>query len=180
VRPEFAQRVGLAEIHQQSEPQPNVAGFARRQRYQLVFTFMHMQSVVWSERSQAHFGLGFADPWSDRRIASFVLAVPQQVLNRPEEINKRLVRQAMRGIMPEAVRQAADKILPSPLYERALKEQARETVLDLITDAQASACGYIDAPALRRHYEAICRGAAEHPGFWCALTLEMWLRQYWC
>jgi asparagine synthase (glutamine-hydrolysing) len=175
----FAAQVGLDELLQQSEPQPNGTGFSYRQRYGLIFAFMHMRGVVWSERTQARFGLGFADPWSDRRLATFVLAIPQQVLDRPGELNKRLPRQAMRGIMPESVRQNARKIVPSPLYKRALREQARGTILDLITDSKAGGCGYIDEPALRAHYEAICRGEPDHAHFWWALTLEMWLRQHW-
>jgi len=177
--PAFASRVGLNGLLQQSEPQPNVQGFSRRIRYRLIFAFMHMRGMVWSEPTQARFGLGFADPWSDRRLADFVLAVPQQVLDRPGELKKRLPRQAMRGIMPESVRQNARKIVPSPLYKQAFREQARHTILNLITDSRAGSYGYIDECALRTHYDAFCRGEPDHPCFWWALTLEMWLRQYW-
>ena len=179
VRPEFARRVDLIDIIRQSELQPNVKGFTRRQRYQLVFMYMHMRGVVWSERSHAHFGLGFADPWSDRRIASFVLAVPQQVLNRPREVNKRLARLAMRGIMPEEVRQAARKIEPMPLFDRGFKERGKHTALDLLTHSRADANGYMNERAVLNHYKSFLRGEPQRHDFWWALTLEMWLRQYW-
>jgi asparagine synthase (glutamine-hydrolysing) len=180
VRSEFAERVGLAEIVQQNEePQStNMSGLARRMRYKLVFAFMHMRGMVWSERTGARFGLGFADPWSDRRLAEFVLAVPQWRIQRVRE-PKRIARQAMRGIMPEEVRKETRKISPNPVYERAIREQARDTILDLIKDSRAAACGYLDEGVLRGHYQSILRGEPDHPGLWWALTLEMWLRRYW-
>jgi asparagine synthase (glutamine-hydrolysing) len=175
----FAKRVDLAEIARRSGIQPKVDGYSRRMRYEYIFTLMHMRGMVWSERTYAKFGQCFADPWSDRRIASFALAVPQQVLNRPGELNKRLVRQAMQGIMPEPVRQAARKIVPSPVYQRALKEQAKDTVRMLIRDSRAALHGYIDEKLFGEHYEALLNGGRQHHCFWWTLTLEMWLRECW-
>ena len=179
VRPQFATSVGLEEIGRESNPPANVTGFARGRRYQAIFAPMHMRSMVWSERTQARFGLGFADPWSDRRIASFVLAVPQPVIARPGGGDKPFVRRAMRGIMPEAVRLAARKIVPYPLYRHALENKARQTVMDLMSESQSAARGYVDPSVLRSHFESICRGERDHHCFWWALTLEMWLRNHW-
>jgi asparagine synthase (glutamine-hydrolysing) len=178
VRPEFAKRAGLDEVVEQYEPSPNLKESARRQRYYAMFWPMDLSSVVWIERSRARFGLGFADPWSDRRLASFVLAVPQRVLNLPSE-TKRIARRAMRGIMPEKARREADKVFLGPLYRPALKEYAKDAVLDLITDSQAGARGYVDEDVLHNQYEAIRRGKQGLHGLWEALTLEMWLRRYW-
>ena len=177
VRPEFAERIGLAEIVQGGEPQPTMKNQARRMRYELIFTPMHMRGMVWSERSWARYGLGFADPWSDRRLAEFVLAVPQWRIQRVGE-SKRIARLAMRGLMPEQVRRKTAKIAPTPLYHRALREQARGTVLGLLTSSRAAARGYLDEGALRDYYGRFVRGGPERPEFWWYLTLEMWLRQH--
>ena len=177
VRPEFAERIGLAEIIEQSEPRPPVTDHARRMRYELIFTPMHLRGMVWSERTWARYGLGFADPWSDRRMAEFVMAVPQWRIQRVGEF-KRIARLAMRGLMPEQVRQSVAKIAPTPLYHRALKEQARGTVLDLLAGSQAAARGYLDEDALRNYFERFVRGGPERPEVWWSLTLEMWLRQH--
>lgn len=177
IRSELAERARLREIRQPEE-MPPVRGIARRQRYASVFTPMHMRGVVWSERTAAAAGLRFADPWSDRRIAEFAVAVPQRVLNITGE-EKRLTRTAMTGIMPERTRLAARKIAPRPLYRRALEVLARNTVRDLLHKAEAARRGYVDADALQAEYEAIRRGETEHPCFWYALTLEMWLRAHW-
>ena len=44
-----------------------------------------MRGVVWSERTQARFAQGFADPWSDLRIGRFVLSIPQWIVQRRGE-----------------------------------------------------------------------------------------------
>jgi len=181
VRPEFAERVNLAEIVRQNEkPRSDVRNLARRMRYESVFAFGAVRGMVWTERNEARFGLGFADAWSDRRLASFVLSIPQWRIQRVGE-PKRVARQAMRSIMPEQVRQKAGKIAhPAPLYYRALREQAKTTILDLITDSRAAALGYVDEDKLCRHYQSILGGVPDYRlYFWWTLTLEWWLRQHW-
>ena len=178
IRPEFARRVGLTEIMQQRFPQSGIRNQARRQRCQLIFSSMSMRRVMLLERSQAGFGLGFADPWSDRRLAGFVIAVPQMILHRIREY-KRLARMAMQGIMPEAICRANSKINPTPLYERGVRDRAKDTAMALLTGTGAGARGYIDEKVLRKHYESFLAGQPERYDFWWALTLEMWLRRYW-
>jgi asparagine synthase (glutamine-hydrolysing) len=177
VRPEFAQRIGLDEIIQQSKPRSPITDHARRMRYERVFMFASSRLMSADERIRARYGLGFADPWSDRRLAEFVLAVPQWRIQRVGQ-PKRIARLAMRDIMPEHVRHKTAKIAPTPLYHRALREQARGTVLDLLTGSRAAASGYLDEGVLRDYYERFVRGGPERPEFWWSLTLEMWLRRY--
>jgi asparagine synthase (glutamine-hydrolysing) len=178
VRAEFAQRVGLTDIIRESVPQPPVSGFARRKRYQTVFSPANTQDVVSWERSNARFGLGDADAFSDRRVVSFVLAVPQRVLARAGE-SKLLLRRSMQGIMPEEVRRAAGKILPTPLLDAGVNRHAKDTVLGLMAESSAEARGYIDGRVLADYMAAIWRGERRRPYYWFTLALEMWLRKYW-
>ena len=108
-----------------------------------------------------------------------MIAIPQQVLNRPGRVDKRFVREAMRGIMPEAVRENTAKVVPSPLYTRALRETAVDTIRSLITDTELARRGFVNEAALREHYDGVCAGNREHPSLWWALAMEMWLRRYW-
>ena len=175
---DFLQRQPLNGSPRTAIPPSSLKDPARRARYGLVFTGMHMRGVIWSERSQARFGMGFADPYSDRRIARFVLAAPQWMIQCPSH-HKRIVRQAMRGIMPADTAQLATKVSPRPLYHRALHDRARPTVLDLLSVPQAERRGFLAASRLRDHYDCILAGERDHPFFWWALSLEMWLRRYW-
>jgi asparagine synthase (glutamine-hydrolysing) len=179
VREDFAQRAHLEETKRlyKNPPSP-IREFGRRQRYEMIFTYMHMRGVIWSERTQARFGISFADPWSDRRLTSFVLAIPYEVVSPPRRY-KPFTRRAMRDIMPETARQSISKIVPSPFYMWAVREKARATILDLIDNSTAHERGYIDKMELRAHYDNLLAGNPDHPTFWWTLTVEMWLRQFW-
>lgn len=178
VRPEFARRVGMDEILHLGIPRTTLDGFARRKRYQTIFWSVNGQDAVSWERYNARFGMGDADPFSDRRVVEFVMAVPQRELNRAGEF-KLLARRAMRGVMPEEVRRAAGKGSMSPLLDAAIKQHAHETVLELIREPRAEALGFIDGRALAEDVAAYRRGEHGRVHFWFALALEMWLRDYW-
>jgi len=144
----------------------------------MIFSPVGTQDLVSWERSNSRFGLGDIDPFNDRRVVSFALAVPQRVLARAGE-SKLLLRRSMRGIMPEEARRAAGKILPQPLLDAAIHRHAKGTVLDLITKPSAEARGYIDGRVFADEIGAIWRGEYRRPYFWFTLALEMWLRKYW-
>jgi asparagine synthase (glutamine-hydrolysing) len=178
VQTEFAARIGLQSLNlRPSSPQP-LRNLVRKERYDAIFSAINMRSSVWADRMAARHGMQIADPWSDRRIVSFCMAVPQHLLNRPND-EKRLVRQAMLGVMPEDARLAARKILPFPLYEEALRVLAHDQVRELLLNPQAAARGYIVSEALTAYFDSYKSGAAAKPHFWYALTLEAWLRKYW-
>lgn len=178
LRRDFMQQIGRERAGVSDLATPPWRSLARRWRYRFIFTPLHMRGVLWSERTQARFGIGFADPWSDRRVAEFSLAVPQSVLNRGGD-EKRLVKLSMKGLMPERERRLVRKTVPTPFYRRALTQWSRPAVEDLLTDMEADKRGYVQEEELRRHYRSVLEGQIDHPCFWWALTLEMWLREYW-
>lgn len=174
LRPSFLAAADLpAARAQQSEP----AGLlgARALRHRFVFTPMHVRGMGWSERTYARHGLAFADPFSDRRLVELVLALPQAVLNRPNDQSKPLMREAVRGMMPEAARRGAGKIVPRPLFDSGLRERA-DLVRRLLTAPLVEQRGWVDAEALRRHFEGWLAGGDLDPEFWWALQVEAWLK----
>jgi asparagine synthase (glutamine-hydrolysing) len=148
---------------------------ARHLRYEAVFTPLHMRGVVWSERGYARYGLGFADPWSDRRLAEFALAIPPAVITRPGSTDKRLARSAVRGLMPERARARVAKTLPSPLSHRGLRDREVDTVHGLLHSPRVAALGLIDPSSARTAFAAYLDGAPMPAELWWTLSLEMWL-----
>jgi asparagine synthase (glutamine-hydrolysing) len=127
------------------------------------------------ERLRARFGMTFADPWADRRLVEFVLAVPPWRVQRPSE-PKRLARLALRSLLPAATVQALGKAEPANLYDRGLRDRARATATDLLTRSRLEALGFVDGDALRAYFEGYLEGKPLRFEPWWALTLEMWLR----
>jgi asparagine synthase (glutamine-hydrolysing) len=180
IRHDFAERAGLRDIASEAARAPvPVSGYSRAERYRAVFMPFHMRGMVWSDRTYARFGLAFADAWSDRRLAEFVLAVPAHVVAHPGGPPKRLARESMRGIIPEDVLADTVKVPPYPLYRLALEDRAADTIRSLLRDMRIARRGYVDGEALCAHYEDVAGGGREHPCLWWALSLEMWLRRFW-
>ncbi|TVQ41330.1 MAG: asparagine synthetase B family protein, partial [Spirochaetaceae bacterium] len=178
VRADFLRRAAAGPEYSPDSDSRHPLSAARRRRLLHVLSPLAMRVAAWSERTCAAFGIAYADPWSDRRIAEFVLAAPQHLLHRAVE-PKRLARRAMQGIMPAQAIRSAAKIVPGPLYEGALREQAYRTVVDLLTDSRAARLGFIDQTALRARFEQFVRGEERIFDLWSTLTLETWLRRYW-
>ncbi|WP_366657005.1 asparagine synthase-related protein [Fodinicurvata sp. EGI_FJ10296] len=177
LRSEFAERAGLAKQLASVEAPTSVRNASVRRRYQTIFDPLYAFTMVDFERNHARHGLLHADPWSDRRLVEFVLAIPQEELNRPSGY-KRLARDAMKGMMPEDARQKLDKVSLGPLSQYALQIGARDTITHLITDSQVAARGFVDDAKLQALYEAASRGGST-TGLWEILCLEVWLRRYW-
>jgi asparagine synthase (glutamine-hydrolysing) len=151
---------------------------AARERYRCVYSPLVMRVMMYAERLSAGVGLGFADPWSDRRLAEFVLACPQHLISRLTEA-KRLPRRAMHAIMPAEAIRAARKVSPEPLYRHAVCEKAYGTVLSLMSGSRCAQLGYVDEGRFRDRFERLARGEAPMFDLWSTLSLELWLRRYW-
>lgn len=151
---------------------------SHRERYRQIFSPLVMSVMRLTERHCAAHGLVMADPWSDRRLADFVLACPQHQVDRFRQ-PKRLARQAIRGIMPDEALLHCRKVIPEPLYEHAIRHVVHDSVLDLMTDSRCAALGLVDEAQYRALFRRHCRGDPQEVDFWPALSLELWLRRWW-
>ncbi|WP_373190415.1 asparagine synthetase B [Halomonas sp.] len=151
---------------------------SQRERYRQIFSPLVMSVMRHAERHCASHGLDKADPWSDRRLAAFVLACPQHQVNRFGQ-PKRIARQAIRGIMPDEALLHCRKVVPSPLYEHAIRHLVHDSVLGLLTDSRCAALGFVDEAHFRERFQRHCRGDLQDVDFWSTLSLELWLRRWW-
>ena len=178
IDPALATRTALADHLRATMAVPDGLGPVRSMRYGRLFLVGGLLDPVPLERDCARRGLDLRYAWSDRRLASFVLAVPQWIVQRHGD-SKRIARRAMDGIMPPAVVEGAGKIEPGALFDRGLLDRERSTVTDLFTNSQLAARGFVDEAVLRGHYQAMLRREPMRMDPWWSITMEMWLRAYW-
>ncbi len=181
VRSDFASRAQVYDLHERRYPASPITNEARRLRYELIFSSTSFRRISLIERHQAAHGLGFADPWSDRRIAEFVVSIPQHEVHRFLDY-KRLTRRGLKGILPErlqSITRLEANADPASLFDRGIYDRSRDTVRSLIIDSIAAEHGFVDKNILRDDYEAALSG--KHPPYelWWFLTLELWLREHW-
>lgn len=100
------------------------------------------------DRMSMAWGLEARQPFLDYRLVEFVTQLDYRLKTRGLK-TKYLARQAMRGTMPESVRNRVDKMgLPSPMA-RWLRTTERETCRDFLVDATS------------RHNDVLDRAGAE-------------------
>jgi asparagine synthase (glutamine-hydrolysing) len=180
IRSDFAASAGLEETIASSELADLAGADSSEARFRRIFSLTGRRWATDLERRHARAGLGYSDPFADRRIVEYVLAIPQSVVNRPGDDSKRLLRAAMNGVMPTAALNGARKVVPQGLFDRGLRQRARSTVIGFVNDMRAADMGWVDQDAARKSLGVL----AGEPGDlsfdpWWLLTLEWWLRQHW-
>jgi asparagine synthase (glutamine-hydrolysing) len=100
-----------------------------------------------SDAMAAAFGMEFRYPFLDRRLIEYVLRLPPR---RAEWFaGKLLLREALRGILPEAVRTRLDKTGFEALVERGL-DRENETIRGWLADSELVRLGAIDRKEMER------------------------------
>lgn len=173
--PDFVRRTGLEE---RLAP-PGFPGGARAEIYaNTVGTAWYSRIVHWHGRNAARFGIDVRHPFLDRRLFELVLAFPPEELWEPGA-SKPLLRRAMVGVLPEAVRGRKTKTRFTPFLDAVLREKEADRIEDLLRAPLAADLGILDRDRLRADYRAYRSGGspALRAPLWHAVTLEIWLKR---
>lgn len=148
------------------------------ERYQTLSPTLHSQGYASVRYQYNRHGIELMQPYYDRRLVEFVMAVPAYVLGGPDT-DRRLHRVAMKGILPEEIRLRRNRTIFVPLVQRGLGEREWGKVQRLLTKPQVVERGYIDANWLRSRLETGWDQSADSTMLWYVLSLELWLQRYW-
>jgi asparagine synthase (glutamine-hydrolysing) len=174
----LARRTHLDDLVAAMRRPPTHADHPRSMRYQRLFMAQGARIATHNERTKARHGLAHADPYADRRLIEFVLAVPQWHVQRRGD-PKRLLRRAVHDVVPPPARSRLGKQIPRGLFDRGLRHRGVETARSLLTDSIAASNGWLDEEVARREYARyVATGDATHD-FWWPLSVEWWLRRWW-
>jgi asparagine synthase (glutamine-hydrolysing) len=176
IPPQHATRA--AEIMEIGSRTPPIRGHARLQRYTSALDLTSLRLAEHRQRSAARLGMVHADPWSDRRLVEFALAVPQWRLQRYSR-EKYLAREAMRGVMPERERLETRHGGAAGLFRRAFNEREVDSIRGLMQTSRAAKEGWLDSGAVLDIYDAYLRTGSLAYQIWFPLTVERWLRAWW-
>lgn len=115
-------------------------------------------------------------PLMYRPLIEFMLAIPWEQKIQPEQ-NRYLQRRALRGILPDIIRERKDKGGADQAYAEGLRQENPWTEL-LLNRPRIVDRGYVDAALW---YEAVKRARfgvrSSTKDFLAAVTMEVWLRQ---
>jgi asparagine synthase (glutamine-hydrolysing) len=127
----------------------------------------------YEDRNSMAFGIEARTPFLDYRIVEWALTCPSDVLIRGGW-TKAPLREAMAGLLPEAVRQRRDKIGFGVPERRWLREAA--PALRAWLGSEARVRPLLRPGLLERWLSGDDESLARRRGLWRVVSLEMWLR----
>ena len=131
----------------------------------------------YEDRNSMAFSIESRVPFLDYRLVEYVFRLPaQQKIHRG--VTKVVLRNAMKGILPEQVRTRKDKmgfVTPEKLW---LSADLHSWVEEIITSKSFATRPYFDVPAIQSAISHHVSGQIDLTGLaWRWLNLEMWLQQ---
>jgi asparagine synthase (glutamine-hydrolysing) len=173
----FASRNRLAA---RIRPFPREPRFRRYAAVEVFRAFTHgslADAIESVSRMTARFGAEARYPFLDRRLFEFALALPVEQRSR-DGVTKVVLREAMRGILPELVRTRATKVVFDWVYAEALL-QFGEPFFESLAIASA---GWVAGDEVAHNFRAYRRMYLDGDpnycacqfGWWAVATMEMW------
>lgn len=115
-------------------------------------------------------------PFLDRRIVEFAFSIPTTFVHR-QGVTKRVLREAMRGIVPDAILDRRDKIGFEPPQAAWLSGPSGMSLArEILLDDRARARGLYDLQAIGDDIRA--GSWRDHHAIWRALSVELWLHAF--
>lgn len=107
----------------------------------------HVHCMEWNNKAAAANGLDAAFPFLDRDLLSFLMAVPGEV-HAQHGVPRALLREAMRGVLPETVRARTWKSDFTRIVNRGIDQDAALILRTLSKDSLGVRLGYFDEARL--------------------------------
>jgi asparagine synthase (glutamine-hydrolysing) len=132
----------------------------------------------WEDRNSMAFSVEARVPFLDYRLVEYIAALPLDQKIRGG-VTKYVLRRAIRGLVPDAVRCRMDKMGFVTPEEVWMKGELAPRVLDLFLAPGFAERPYWDAERVLENYRAFLEGkSAYSTEFWRIACAEMWLRQF--
>jgi len=122
-------------------------------------------------------GLEGRHPFLDRRLVEYLMAIPPAQGYRPG-MNRWILRQAMRDLMPEIIRLRASKTNFQSFYGFSL-HQEEKYIRNLLAQPCLGDMGLVDVKILQDFIEEwFAEQQLTSVEFWYTITLELWMQIY--
>ena len=156
ITPAFARRVGLRERFMQRASPLRFRSIAQQRIHAQLGSGYGALAKEADNRMEAHQAIEGRQPFHDRRLIEFALALPEDQRWRGDR-TKYVLRQAMRNL-PDSIRQRKSKADFTSLTTEAFAREGAEAVFRSL---RLAAEGYVDAAEVRKMYDRYLQGDEE-------------------
>lgn len=133
----------------------------------------------WGDRDTMAFGVEGRSPFLDKDLVEYSIALKDELKIRGG-YTKFILREVMKGIMPEKVRLRVDKKgFTVPQDEWFRTEQFQNLVKEILESESFAKRGYFKQEEAKRLYERHLKGEVNmSKDIWKWINLELWFREY--
>lgn len=174
ISPALARRVALSDRLQAEPRRPAGMSFGQFALLESFTSGWVAHGVDIFDRSTARFGVEERHPFHDRRLYEFLMAIPDDQRARDFR-RKYILRNAMRGLVPDCVLARRDKADFSVLFIQALERIGGERFFDSMA---LEAAGWVNRAEFQRMYRQRSENYLESNiwPLWTTFAIELWYR----
>jgi asparagine synthase (glutamine-hydrolysing) len=132
----------------------------------------------WEDRNSMAFSIEARVPFLDYRLVEYLAGLPLDQKVR-HGVTKYVLRRAIHGLVPDAIRCRMDKMGFVTPEEVWMKDELASHILALFSSPEFAGRPYWDAEQVLRNYREFLLGkSAYSTEFWRIACAELWLRQF--
>lgn len=131
----------------------------------------------YEDGNNAGFGIEGRFPFLDKALVEYLFSIPRDQKIR-ESVPKIVLRNGMKGILPEAVRTRTDRGAITKAFDHWLGHEYKQEVEKVLMGGRLKDSGYLDIPRLQQIYRAHQAGQGSRYVIWRAFNLGVWLETF--
>lgn len=184
LRQDWCRSVDLVDRWNVPQARPGLQGFAQRSRY-VVYSHGTRQLIATTAMAYAErYGIEVRHPFHDARLTRFCMGA-SSIHMRDQETMKLLLREAMKGTLPEVVRTRSNKAYFNITTFMAVRAILREKSFDDMIPVRE---GWVDRQVIKSMFDPVAQwydskpdtsdNSVSVPGpVWFTIAADMWLEQ---
>jgi asparagine synthase (glutamine-hydrolysing) len=135
--------------------------------------------LKWEDRNSMFFSLEARVPFLDHRLVERTLTLPDEMIIR-DGMTKHVLREAMKGRLPEPIRMRRDKIGFGTPHDEWFRTPAfQEYIRGIIHSQSFASRGLVDTKKVQNIYEQHVRKEGSHgKEIWKWIHLENWFKAF--
>ncbi len=132
----------------------------------------------WEDRNSMAFSIESRVPFLDYRLVEYLASLPLDQKIRGG-VTKYVLRSAIRGLVPDAIRCRMDKMGFVTPEEVWMKEDLKDEILAIFASPSFNERPYWDADAVSANYREFLDGRAVYSTeLWRIVCAELWIRKF--
>jgi asparagine synthase (glutamine-hydrolysing) len=158
---------------------PEAGTHSRRVLLELLTrSYNQVHALEWNDRFTARLGVEKRHPFFDRRLVDYCLAIPDEA-RIADGSSKYLLREALRGVLPEAVRERRSKVWFDSIWEEEINVRQAGAVGAAFEDLRLESAGVLKKGEAGQLLGRARQGDGKAINPVCAiLELELWYREF--